>query len=275
MCLLKHIKLWDLDELQSVSISEVRNRQQNRWWSPWPKEVAQCCLHPTLTFSTLPVATFSPVSCLVFTCLSVLQIIFYLCVCLSSSFPPSLPVIFSLFPLSYSSCLSPVFFIQKVSFFPLPLTPTLVIIWNESKQHDLIFSLVLYRLIFLNVSLLNMFSPPPPHSNTFFSSWKNFWFEMWELHSIVNQLCINHFSCVQLFATPWTVATRLLCSWDFPGKNTGVECHFLLQGIFPTQGSNQVFCGSCITCRFFTPEPPGSPCKSPTSIQNFFFKGDV
>ena len=30
--------------------------------------------------------------------------------------------------------------------------------------------------------------------------------------------------------------TRLLCPWDFPGKYTGVGCHFLLQGIFPTQG---------------------------------------
>ena len=28
----------------------------------------------------------------------------------------------------------------------------------------------------------------------------------------------------------------LLCSWDFPGKNTGGGCHFLLQGIFLTQG---------------------------------------
>ena len=27
-------------------------------------------------------------------------------------------------------------------------------------------------------------------------------------------------------------------SWDFPGKNTGVGCHFLLQGIFLTQGLN-------------------------------------
>ena len=26
--------------------------------------------------------------------------------------------------------------------------------------------------------------------------------------------------------------------WNFPGKNTGARCHFLLQGIFPTQGSN-------------------------------------
>ena len=31
---------------------------------------------------------------------------------------------------------------------------------------------------------------------------------------------------------------RLLCPWDFPGKNTGVGCHFLLHGIFRTQGSN-------------------------------------
>ena len=31
---------------------------------------------------------------------------------------------------------------------------------------------------------------------------------------------------------------RLLCPWDIPGKNTGVGCHFLLQGIFPTQGSS-------------------------------------
>ena len=32
--------------------------------------------------------------------------------------------------------------------------------------------------------------------------------------------------------------TRLLCPWDFPGKTTGADCHFLLQGVFPTQGSN-------------------------------------
>ena len=30
----------------------------------------------------------------------------------------------------------------------------------------------------------------------------------------------------------------LLCPWDFSGKNTEVGCHFLLQEIFPTQGSN-------------------------------------
>ena len=31
---------------------------------------------------------------------------------------------------------------------------------------------------------------------------------------------------------------RLLCPWDSPGKDTGMGCHFLLQGIFPIQGLN-------------------------------------
>ena len=29
-----------------------------------------------------------------------------------------------------------------------------------------------------------------------------------------------------------------LCPWNSPGRNTGVDCHALLQGIFLTQGSN-------------------------------------
>ena len=37
--------------------------------------------------------------------------------------------------------------------------------------------------------------------------------------------------------------SRLLCPWDFPGKNTGMGCHFLLQGIFLTQGSNWYLLG--------------------------------
>ena len=47
-------------------------------------------------------------------------------------------------------------------------------------------------------------------------------------------MCI--LSPVQLFATPQTVAARLLHPWDFPGENTGVGCHFLLQGDLPNPG---------------------------------------
>ena len=53
----------------------------------------------------------------------------------------------------------------------------------------------------------------------------------------------SHFIRVQLCATLWIVACppRLLCPWYFPSKNTGVGCHFLLQSIFPIQGSNMPF----------------------------------
>ena len=46
-------------------------------------------------------------------------------------------------------------------------------------------------------------------------------------------LCVSH-SVVSNSLRP----TRLLCLWDFPGKNTGVGYHFLLQGIFLTQELN-------------------------------------
>ena len=50
--------------------------------------------------------------------------------------------------------------------------------------------------------------------------------------------CPQLLSCVQLFVTPWTVPPRVLCPWHSPGKNTGVGCYALLQGIFPIQESN-------------------------------------
>ena len=45
-------------------------------------------------------------------------------------------------------------------------------------------------------------------------------------------------SCVWLFVNPRTKASQAPLSMDFPGKNSGVGCHFLLQGIFLIQGSN-------------------------------------
>ena len=41
-----------------------------------------------------------------------------------------------------------------------------------------------------------------------------------------------------IVASPEIDSFRLLSPWDFPGNSTGVDCHFLLQWIFPTQGSN-------------------------------------
>ena len=56
------------------------------------------------------------------------------------------------------------------------------------------------------------------------------------------------FSCVIVIVVVWplvisdlfTIAwlARLFYPWNRPGKHIGVGCHFLLQGIFPFQGSN-------------------------------------
>ena len=61
----------------------------------------------------------------------------------------------------------------------------------------------------------------------------------WNYHSIVNQLCESETvsgSVVSNSATPWTAAQQVLYPWNSPGKNTEVDCHALLQGIFLTQG---------------------------------------
>ena len=59
---------------------------------------------------------------------------------------------------------------------------------------------------------------------------------------------------------PLRSPARFLCPWSFPGKNTGVVCHFLLQRIFPTQGSNPRLLPCLLNRRqFLYPEPPGKP----------------
>ena len=56
--------------------------------------------------------------------------------------------------------------------------------------------------------------------------------------------------------------TRLLHPWDSPGKRTGAGCHFLLQGIFPSQGWSPHSRISCTgwqilhQCATWEPRPP-------------------
>ena len=55
-------------------------------------------------------------------------------------------------------------------------------------------------------------------------------------------LMVLSLSCVWRFATPRTITARLLCPWDSPVKNTGVGCHFFLQGIFWPRDGTHVSC---------------------------------
>ena len=60
---------------------------------------------------------------------------------------------------------------------------------------------------------------------------------------------------------------RLHCPWDSPGKNTGVGCHFLLRGIFPTQGLKLSLASPVLASRFFTTVLPGKPLRDYISAQ--------
>ena len=86
------------------------------------------------------------------------------------------------------------------------------------------------------------------------------------------KLKVKSFSRVRLFATRGLEPTRLLRPWDSPGKNTGVGCRFLLQGIFPTQGSNP----GLPHCRqtqadAVTSEPPGKPVSGSRAEAKYIF----
>ena len=56
----------------------------------------------------------------------------------------------------------------------------------------------------------------------------------WNAHHMKSVGC----SVLSDSVTPWTVAHRLLCPWDSPGKTTGVGFHSLLKEIFLIQGLN-------------------------------------
>ena len=55
-----------------------------------------------------------------------------------------------------------------------------------------------------------------------------FIFEKTKKETIINRLLFSCKVVSDSFVTPWTVPARLLCLWDFPSKNTGMGCHFLL-----------------------------------------------
>ena len=81
-------------------------------------------------------------------------------------------------------------------------------------------------------------------------------------------MCSVTKSCLTLWSDGLQ-PSRLLCPWDFPGKNTGVGCHFLLQGIILIQGSNpcllQLPLGKQILYHWATWEAPEWDWESATS----------
>ena len=88
-----------------------------------------------------------------------------------------------------------------------------IYIYTHTHTHIYIYIYICIYMVYISISC------------TIKTIWKCKW-----SHSVVS----DSIDC----SLPLTVAYRLLHPWDFPGKSTRVGCHFLLQGIFPTQGSN-------------------------------------
>ena len=53
-----------------------------------------------------------------------------------------------------------------------------------------------------------------------------------------SRACLSHQVMSRALRPHGLEPARFLCPWNLPGKKTGVDCRFLFQGIFPTQGLN-------------------------------------
>ena len=67
--------------------------------------------------------------------------------------------------------------------------------------------------------------------------------------------------------TPWTVPAKLLCPWDFPGKNTGVGCHSLLQGNLPYPGLKPA--SPALADGFFTTDSLGKVTECLVGVERY------
>ena len=106
--------------------------------------------------------------------------------------------------------------------------------------HYLCWALLAHPLELLTLTLVSFRRPALWARQSPFQTWfislqtRIFW-----SHLFTGLLLLfSHQVVFDSFATPCPVIHRFLCLWNFPGKSTGVGCHFLLQGIFPTKGSN-------------------------------------
>ena len=80
--------------------------------------------------------------------------------------------------------------------------------------------------------------------------------------------CVSHSFVSDTLRPHGPQSTRLLCPWNSLGKNIGVHCHSLLQGIFLTQGSNP-----SLLCLLHW-QPGGPPGKPPASLRSSQIPGN-
>ena len=70
---------------------------------------------------------------------------------------------------------------------------------------------------------------------------------------------VQSLSHVKVFCDPW-IAHQAPLYMGFPRQNTGLGCHFILQGIFPAQGLNPHHLCPALAVAFFTPRATWEAC---------------
>ena len=120
--------------------------------------------------------------------------------------------------------------------------------WDPCWVHQIIFLMFQQDVFYISFhrKLVEPYSPP------FVTIW--IMPSLWDIKSRTHLSCFEYYlvkfcvyvvvcylvikSCLTLQCHGLYVAHQTLLSVGFPGKTIGVGCHFLLQGIFPTQGLN-------------------------------------
>ena len=101
------------------------------------------------------------------------------------------------------------------------------------------------------------------HSKYFYVSKEFFFCGQFQTKSVICSTCagmLSHLVMSDSVPPHGLYPDGILCPWNFPGKNTGMGCHVLLQGIFLTQGLNQSLLHWQVSSS--PPAPPGKPLLS-------------
>ena len=118
-----------------------------------------------------------------------------------------------------------------------------------SKRPSLATSLTIqiFPSTYINAGLFILSSTPPNND-----------------HHLTHMCALSHSAVSSSLRPPGLQPATLLCPWNYPGKNTGVGCHSLLQGISPTQGWNLCLLHWQADC------PPLCHLGSPSNIYTLF-----
>ena len=98
---------------------------------------------------------------------------------------------------------------------------------------------LLFESILSFIQVLGPSSPGLPCQCCVLSCFSHVWLFVPQVLGFLASAVCCYFSCVWL-CNP--LGCRPLCPWNSPGKNTGVGCHFLLQGDLPKPGIESVLC---------------------------------